>query len=82
MIHHSSFFAALLATLSHARAGPRHRRVLTLRAVLGLLHGDLVNMGQRLGTRCTFDGLYRDVLHLLLGFTQLLFETGDLRRLP
>src|SRR5439155_9164749 len=46
------------------------RRVLALRTVLGLLHGDLVNMRQRPGPARALDGLHCDILPLLLGVGQ------------
>jgi len=50
--------------------------------VLGLLHGDLVNVGERLGPRRSLDGLHRNFLDLLLRFIKLLLERRRLRRLP
>jgi hypothetical protein len=50
--------------------------------MLGLLHGDLVDMCQRLRSRGAFDGANRDFLHLLLGIVHLLLHVGDLRVLP
>jgi len=44
---------------------------LSLRPVLGLLHGDLVDGRQGLGSAGTLDGFHRDVPHLLLGRRQL-----------
>ena len=55
--------------------------MLPLRPVLGLLHGDLIDVRERAGGGGSFDGLHGNVLHLLLGLCQLLFESGELRRL-
>jgi|ERR1700722_1069013 len=44
---------------------------LPLRA-LGLFHGALIDMRQRLRARSAFNGLHGDVLHLLLGLIDLL----------
>src|SRR5581483_1458776 len=51
---------------------------LSLRAVLGLLHGDLVDVGQGLGAAGAFDCFDGNILYLLLGVGQLFFERGDL----
>src|ERR1039458_5210233 len=67
--------------VGHALACPEPDR-LSLRPVLGLLHGDLVDVRQRLGSAGALDGLYRDVLHLLLGLRQLFLDGRNLRLLP
>src|ERR1035438_9481812 len=56
--------------------------ILPLRAVLRLLHGDLVDVRKSFRSAGAFDGFHRDVLHLLLGIRELFFECGDLRLLP
>ncbi len=52
-----------------------------LRTVFGLLDRDLIDVRQRPGAGRSFDCLDGDVLHLLLGFRQLLLERANLRRL-
>lgn len=48
-----------------------------LRPVLRLLHGNLVDVRERAGTRGPIDGPHGYVLDLLLGLGQLLFEGRD-----
>src|SRR5262249_5187655 len=48
-----------------------------LRPVLGLLHGDLIDVRQGPGAGGTLDGLDGDVLHLLFGLCELLLERRD-----
>ena len=52
--------------------------LLPLRLVLGLLHGDLIDVRQGPGTGGAFDGLDGDILHLLLGLSELFLERGNL----
>ena len=49
-----------------------------MRPVLGLLHGDLIDVRQGPGTGGAFDGLDGDILHLLLGLSELFLERGNL----
>jgi hypothetical protein len=46
-----------------------------------LLHRNLVDVRQSLGSGCAFDRLQRDLLHLLLRLIKLLLQRSDLRRL-
>jgi len=49
-----------------------------LRSFFGLLHGDLIDVRQGPGTGGAFDGLDGDILHLLLGLSELFLERGNL----
>src|SRR5271157_2974383 len=50
--------------------------------MLGLLHGDLVDMGERPGSRGSLDGFHGDLLYLSLRLFELFFEGSHLSRLP
>ena len=54
--------------------GNRRLSRLPRRPVFGLLHGDLVDVCQRFGAGSALDGLYGDVLHLLLGLVELFLQ--------
>ncbi len=56
-------------------------RLLVSGAVLRLLHRNLVDVRQGTGAGGAFDGLDGNVLDLLLGLVELLFQGGELRRL-
>ncbi len=50
--------------------------------MFGLFHGDVVDVRQRFGSRCAFDGSYSDFLHLFLSLVHTLLHVGDLPVLP
>ena len=50
--------------------------------MLGLFHGNLVDVRKRLRARGALDGPNRDFLHLLLGVVHLLLQVRNLRVLP